>query len=87
MKQPKLPKLVAVDWIDSSSSNGWIDMPNRDFRLNLKCSSVGYLVHEEKDRVRVSASIAFDNNGNADQFNNTITIPRVAIQRIRKVKL
>lgn len=62
-------------------------MKDRAYPLNLKCSTVGFLIHEDPTSVRVSSSVAFDTEEAASEFNAAITIPRVAIKRIRKVKL
>lgn len=85
MKKKAL-KVISVDWIDSSSNGGWMPMKDRAYPLNLKCSTIGYLIHEDRESVRVSSSIAFDNDEAADSFNAAITIPRVAITRIRRLK-
>lgn len=83
MDVPRKP--VHVRWIDSGGHRGWNDPAD----LNLKpmeCESLGWLVHEGKDAVTVALNRVADGSSCAP-FGELMTIPRVAIKRMRRVKL
>jgi hypothetical protein len=75
-------KAISIDWIDSQTSYGWRQFDAREDGPPCKIKSIGWLVGETKDTVSISH--ACSQNGN---FADFMTIPRVAIKKIKKVKL
>lgn len=64
-------KLVKVEWVDSSFSEGWIDKDTCDFGI-AHISSAGYLVKEEKDFIALALNIG-------EQISDIINIPKRCI--------
>lgn len=75
----KRAKIVNVEWIDSSSTLGWGRKPES----TLKCSSIGHLVDETKQKITIAQNYDHD-NGTYGQFTE---IPKVAITKKRFVKI
>lgn len=79
-------KGIFVEWIDSSSQSGWRTEQSLKNKIDLKCTSFGYLSHEDDEVVCVSSSrtnISEDNS--RIDFNGTIRIPKKAIIKRRNV--
>lgn len=68
---------VLVEWVDSMSTQGWRDLGGTD----IKCQTVGMFVQEDREKVAVCL------NKSAYGYGDYIEIPKVAIKRIRKLKL
>lgn len=72
METAELRKLV---WLDSNTHGGW-HIPSEQRYGALKCTTVGFLVHEGVDSVTLSGTIVF---GDDHQVTDTMTIPKVCI--------
>jgi hypothetical protein len=71
--------VVKVDWVDSDGFDGW-HHPEEEFEVS-KCVTVGILAKESKDAIRI------DQSQSKSKVDNTITIPRCAIKKIKRIKL
>jgi len=70
--------IVMIEWVDSNSCGGWHskeDVPE----LAIVCS-VGIVVKSTANAVTITQSVS-------DSFHNTITIPKCAIQRQRRLRI
>jgi len=85
MSKPHHPSAVVVDWLDSTSRQGWNELPQQDW--NLACRSVGFLVRETRDMVYVSAHVSYDDDGQVKHSHGDMAIPRASILRLRKLAL
>lgn len=76
-------KQVEVDWVDSRSWHGWTQLeetgPIRDLP-NLLIRSVGFLFHEDDERIGLTTSMTEDQENVIDP----LWIPKVAISEIRR---
>ncbi len=78
----KIGDKVHVWWVDSAVSHpGWVHLEDIKNRA-CKCESSGWLVKKSKKRITVAG-----HKCNTGQYDGIITIPRVAIKRIKRVKL
>lgn len=69
-------KVIYIEWLDSSSTHGWQkNIPNS----TLKCTSVGYLIDETREKLTMAMSHDVDNN-NYCQF---MEIPKRVITKKR----
>jgi len=76
-------KLVEVDWIDSAFNQGWGDAKEARKSMHaVRCRSVGYLLDSDADCVKIVQSRDVD----CDLLSGGISIPRVAVKRIRTLK-
>lgn len=74
---------VEVTWRDSTSRGGWDTVASHRKRCDVgPCYSVGYLLTKNKDVVQLAQSQSSTNQ----DVNDTITIPREAIQKIRRLR-
>ena len=71
-------KLIEVDWLDSSGMNGWTHDKSEQ---NLRCKSIGYVLGETKQGITIASHFSF--NGSV---NSPMTIPKVAITKIRVIR-
>jgi len=73
-------KILLIDWVDSSSANGWnhIEAINPSLKI---CTSIGFLINETKDALILAAHLSFD----PDLCSGDISIPKVAIIRRRAI--
>lgn len=76
--------LVQVDWVDSTTFHGWHAAEQAAANRDMRCSSVGFMTESETNHIAISAHIAWPDRPNPN-VNNTMTIPRCAITRIRKL--
>ena len=76
-------RLVEVEWIDSAFCRGWqsVDSKLKDQGI-ANCRSAGYLLDQDEHQVRLVSSHDMANESVADG----ISIPRVAVKRIRTLK-
>lgn len=76
--------VVMIEWVDSHRLGGWrdtnevIEILSEPKRMN--CVTCGFLIHEDKASITVALNI-----GN-EQCADAMTIPRVAISRIKKIR-
>ena len=76
-------KRVEVEWVDSAFCRGWQDIDDkRKYQRVAHCWSVGYLLDQNAHEVRLVSSHDRENDTVADG----LTIPRVAVKRIRTIK-
>ena len=77
-------KLVQVKWVDSHSFDSWVDIEQlKDYSEVVHVVSVGWLVNECKETVTITPHVAFGKGGEISQCSGDMTIPRVAITKIR----
>ena len=72
-------KLVLVEWRDSAVQYGWQHADHFDGEIE-KCQSVGFLLKETPDSVVLLLS-----RSNTGNWAEGITIPKLAITRMRKL--
>jgi len=75
-------KLVLVEWVDSAFAQGWMDKSVAKTHKASNCTSIGILVHQDNDKITIVQSIS-----DKDSVGDGITIPRVSIKRIRKLRI
>lgn len=76
-----LPPVAYVEWADSACNRGWLDF-NRATDGPSLIQSVGILVHSSKDFVTLTTSC-----DSAGKVTDSLSIPRSAIRKIRRVKI
>lgn len=75
------PKLVLIEWLDSSSRDGWTrEKPHTEA---LKCRSVGWLMHDGKDCKTIAPHMSVEDE---PQRSGEMTIPTGCILKIRVLK-
>jgi hypothetical protein len=77
--------MVLVSWVDSCSNSGWQrfnDAP-KGFWQPSRCETVGFLIHDSKHAITLALSRGADEF--SSDFSETMTIPRVAITKIKKL--
>jgi len=79
-KKVKTP-LVEVEWVDSASTDGWHAHPPEGV---LTCWSCGYLVSKDKSTIVLALNCSEEQSNNS--FGNFMSIPTVAVVKIRKLK-
>jgi hypothetical protein len=77
-------KLIYVEWTDASSGPGWQRIDEIQQQRPLRCRSVGWLVHEDKDHIVLAASTYMPIEGFVMQAACDISIPLGMITK-RKV--
>ena len=70
--------MVEVLWEDASTRGGLDDLDVYREHVPVKCLSIGYLLHHDKQRILLVHAQSED-----DQANNAIAIPSVWIKAIR----
>lgn len=76
--------LEKIDWLDSAYATGWIDI---DVAVNktkkcLRCTSVGWVLHETDDFVLIGPHVAetdLESPDHADSAEGLMWIPKVSI--------
>ncbi len=66
-------KVELVLWIDSAGGGGWTSTSEMPELAAIMCRSVGFLCKEDK------ASITLVTSEASDQYNGSISIPKVAV--------
>lgn len=79
-------KKYYVKWLDSQSEDGWILFCDKEKISDMIIYTVGYLIDETKNYIRLSLSIGKNRNGDNRQFNGTIAIPKISIIKMRRLK-
>ena len=81
LKRMPLRRIIRVDWEDSASGGGWNRLDDfKDRHGTLSCQSVGYVAKSDKDVVMLVQSVC--ENGDV---NDSISIPRKCIKRVRRI--
>lgn len=71
---------VLVEWVDSSRSDCWTPIDQFNPKVS-KCMSVGWIIEQTKKRLSIAPHLG------PGQSCGTMTIPKVAITKIRKLKV
>lgn len=72
-------KVVNINWIDSQISQGWRP---KDSSGPCHINTVGILVYEDKKDIVVSTSVSENDN-----FIDQLTIPKIAITKIKRLRI
>lgn len=74
-------KILLIEWVDSSVTGGWRN--KREIRAKpASCYSVGMALIANEEVITLVLSGSGD-----DEYADTMTIPKVAIKRIRELKV
>ena len=83
-------RIVEVDWVDSNVSYGWVTAKRAKETSDarpLTCRSVGYVLSEdEDDRLTLVMGQADNEDGPATSVSEVVSIPTVAILKVRDLK-
>jgi hypothetical protein len=71
-------EVMHLIWIDSESTNEWTEVSNLNSKLT-EIHSVGFLVHQDKERYVLAVSYDSDN----DAANGIMYIPKKAVKKVR----
>jgi hypothetical protein len=74
-------KHFKVEWVDSHSTHGWGYL-SEDTQTVFPCTSVGYLVSEDKECMKLVMTIS----DNIDYVHTILTIPKCSIKKVRELK-
>jgi len=78
-------KVILVEWVDSAAEVGWNPIKNprtRQDKNDLKITSCGFLLFEDKKTITISAHFS-----GANHAHSALTIPKVAIVRRKEIKV
>ena len=75
-------ELVLVEWVDSAFLQGWMSKESIKKHEISKCTSVGILANETANHITVVQSMS-----DKQDFGDGISIPKICIKRIRKLKV
>jgi hypothetical protein len=81
VKKSKYP-LVYVEWEDAEHEGGWSDLAEEVLHRLGTIASIGWLIHEDKQRIVVASSVA---RGSL-QIGNKQYIPTDQIRKIKKMR-
>ena len=70
-------KLVLVEWLDALAQGEWHEAKRED----LKCKSVGFVVFEDDEQIELAGTITIG------MCNNSITIPKKMLTKVKEIKL
>ena len=80
-KKPKpdldTTKLVLVEWLDALAQGEWHEAKRED----LKCKTVGFVVFEDDEQIELAGTIT------TGMCNNSITIPKKMLTKIKEIKV
>lgn len=77
------PYLVEVEWIDSAFHRGWSDADTKRKEMSYSvCRTAGFLIARDKKCLK----LAMNSGDNHQSFGDGITIPTVAVKRVRRLK-
>lgn len=81
-------KLVCVDWVDSYSGEGWRPIEQIQSESELfPCRTIGWVVSDNKHALTLINTVGGHMNENVVPIGcGDITIPKVAITRLRTIK-
>ncbi len=74
----KLP-IVEVTWLDARAEEAWIDIDEAKEQRLYTCVSIGYLLHEDEDKLIIIQSQALNQNTIA----GLSVIPKSGIQSVK----
>lgn len=80
-------RLVIVEWIDSSSGEGW--RPTDELATQtapVRCQSVGWVLAETKEAIVLVAHTSGGHNSYREYARGDISIPKGCVTRVRKLK-
>ena len=82
----KAPKVVLVEWVDSSGTGGWQPLTQVVKMEPDRCISVGFVVNETDKYVTLIQSFTNRKDSTTDEADHALTIPKRAITRIVTVR-
>lgn len=78
-------KMVLIHWLDAEHPEAdWIHKEDMAAGPDLGVETCGFLVYEDKTRVRVAVSVA-SRDREGEQYAGTMTIPRGCITSMRTI--
>jgi len=66
-----------VEWLDALAQGEWHEGKRED----LKCKTVGFVVFEDDEQIELAGTIT------AGMCNNSITIPKKMLTKVKEIKL
>jgi hypothetical protein len=81
--EPKRPQVVMVTWVDSASKDDWIPATDADKVVLGLIDSIGWLISQDKNYIRIATSVDVSDG----MLGYVLIIPRIAIKRVRRIKL
>lgn len=66
-------KLIYIKWVDSTSFNGWKNLPLEDSEM-CEIETVGYVIENHRNRIVIANSVS-----NANHCDGILVIPKGAI--------
>ena len=80
------PPLVEVRWVDCATADGWTTVSHlkKLAKVQIRCVTVGYLVHEEKDVIVVVQTLGWD--GRHARCDKASMIPRAYIRKMKVIQ-
>jgi len=82
----KKMKIYLVKWFDAQSSDGWELYNQKEENSDMIIYTVGFLIDENKNYIRIGLSFGQNKNGNNLQFNGTMAIPKRCIIKKKQLK-
>lgn len=82
----KKQQLVRLEWLDSEVSSGWSDGADFETVKLRRVTSVGWVIAETDDALVLAAHIQLEKDGTLDVVSDAMTIPKVAIVNLRKLR-
>ncbi len=77
MKETK----AEIKWVDSCFHEGWVSKQSALTLPISHCTTVGMIINETKELITVALNASDSNN-----YGDVISIPRLSIQSIRRMK-
>lgn len=77
--------LVLVEWVDSHGPDGWTHLDDIHHEIT-PCRSAGWLYAESKETITILSHTSEIESSRHGQAQGIMTIPRVAITRIVRLK-
>lgn len=76
-------RLVEVIWVDSRGVNeNWILISDTKDWRSLVMRSVGYVIYEDVDEIRIAPHLGVEPDDDEDQVCGVMTIPKRAIDKV-----
>jgi len=72
-------KKVYLKWRDSTSWNGWHNLPLTDYKI-VEIETIGFVIKETKNKIVIAHSISSENH-----VNGILAIPKGVIIKRRKI--
>ena len=66
-----------MEWLDALAQGEWHEAKRED----LKCKTVGFVVFEDDEQIELAGTIT------AGMCNNSITIPKKMLTKVKEIKL